>query len=465
MNPTMETKLSDLREVFQLIISAQETATGVISLYKLLTLDLSPCLTKFILNVFSNSLNDKNCSDILKVSLKMELVDNKYEVIAINTFIHSLPDVRYDLLKLMFEIHTKLKINFSNFQKMIKNCLLPQKMFYATYKESKAYLDEIERVQMEEKKKKLAQEKKKNDVLRMSSVVTSKLIGNKNKLELKNIQSQKIENEKNINEENDIFAIKEVEEKEIDINENHDENKEEKKDEIPEENKEEKLEERKGIIVIGMISSGKSTFLNSLLGINYLETKDDITTKFICIIRYNNEINEPKFCHLKIKEEEKGKYYFIKDGEESIGKDKIIEKISNINLKESSITQPQYDQLFYLLETNITNIENKDFLKKHDFYDIPGLNEYMITDEKSEKDQKDKPINKDEQIKTKIESIEYGQIDLKQFGNEIGELINNTNLNSFKQNTTTTTTKTTGSLSGIDRTDEIAPPPSSINTD
>ena len=167
--------------------------------------------------------------------------------------------------------------------------------------------------------------------------------------------------------------------------------------------KEEKLEERKGIIVIGMISSGKSTFLNSLLGINYLETKIDITTKFICIIRYNNEINEPKFCHLKIKEEEKGKYYFIKDGEESIGKDKIIEKISNINLKESSITQPQYDQLFYLLETNITNIENKDFLKKHDFYDIPGLNEYISEDKKEEEKEKENEKKEEEEGKEKEE--------------------------------------------------------------
>ena len=252
MNPTMETKLSDLREVFQLIISAQHTASGVISLYRLLTLDLSPCLTKFILNVFSYSLNDKNCSDELKISLKNELIDNKYEVIAINTFIHSLPDVRYDLLKLMFEIHTKLKISFSNFQNMIKNCLLPQQMFYATYKESKAYLDEIERAQMEEKKKKLLAEKKKKDVVRMSSVVTSKLINNKNKLDFKNIQNRKLDKEKKNKDEDDIFAIKEVEEKEIDDKENHQEKKKENKDynkiEIKDdkgENKEENREEQK----------------------------------------------------------------------------------------------------------------------------------------------------------------------------------------------------------------------------
>ena len=54
-------------------------------------------------------------------------------------------------------------------------------------------------------------------------------------------------------------------------------------------------------------------------------------------------------------------------------------------------------------------------METHDFYDIPGLNEYMITDEKPKKDEKDKPIQKDEQY------------------NEI--------------------------------TDEMAPPPSSLNTD
>ena len=65
-----------------------------------------------------------------------------------------------------------------------------------------------------------------------------------------------------------------------------------------------KIEERKGIIVIGMISSGKSTFLNSLLGITYLESKDDVTTKFVTIIRYNENLKEPKMYHLKaIKEE------------------------------------------------------------------------------------------------------------------------------------------------------------------
>ena len=135
--------------------------------------------------------------------------------------------------------------------------------------------------------------------------------------------------------------------------------------------KEVKIEMRKGIIVIGMISSGKSTFLNSLLGITYLEAKDDITTKFVCVIRYNPNLKEPIFYHLKIIREEE-EYTFIKEGKEFIGVEEIVSKISQINCDEAS-KEPKYDNLFYMLETNISNIENKDFLQTHDFYDIPGL--------------------------------------------------------------------------------------------
>ena len=174
---------------------------------------------------------------------------------------------------------------------------------------------------------------------------------------------------------------------------------------------EQKIEERRGIIVIGMISSGKSTFLNSLLGITYLESKDDVTTKFVTIIRYNENLKEPKLYHLKVIKEEKSPdyYYFVKDGEESIGEENIIKRIENINKEEKESKEPKYENLFYMLETNIINIENKEFLKKHDFYDIPGLNEYIVSDKKEEKkvEEKKEDNSRGKQIEESHEDMRY----------------------------------------------------------
>jgi len=86
------------------------------------------------------------------------------------------------------------------------------------------------------------------------------------------------------------------------------------------------IEEKRGMVVIGMISSGKSTFLNSIFGFNYLQTNDNITTKFICIIRYNPNLDEPIFYNLKLipKEYNPNEYVYIKNGE--LFKGKLISK-------------------------------------------------------------------------------------------------------------------------------------------
>ena len=44
---------------------------------------------------------------------------------------------------------------------------------------------------------------------------------------------------------------------------------------------------KKFIPIIGTISSGKSTFLKALLGINILETGISTTTKFVYLIQHN----------------------------------------------------------------------------------------------------------------------------------------------------------------------------------
>ena len=163
------------------------------------------------------------------------------------------------------------------------------------------------------------------------------------------------------------------------------------------------IEERKGMSVIGMISSGKSTFLNSIFGINYLQTKDDITTKFICVIRYSPEIEEPKLYHLKLVHKSNNSEYFnfIKDGKDFIGKKEIKEKIKLINKNENKYSEPQYENLFWMLEINTTYISNINLMKEYDFYDVPGLNEYIRT----EKNMDCPPPNKINNVSNDINQI------------------------------------------------------------
>ena len=134
MNPTMMKKLSYLKNIMDLIISSQEPSNAV-ALFKLLTLDLSPCLIKFILNIFINAFTKNSKDDVAKEMWKdkfvEQLMQSKYEVIIINTFIHTLPDVRIELLKFVYEVHLRKTSSFKVFEKMIKTCLLPMKMFYS----------------------------------------------------------------------------------------------------------------------------------------------------------------------------------------------------------------------------------------------------------------------------------------------------------------------------------------------
>ena len=134
MNPTMNTKLSDLKNIMNLIIDYSES-NNALSFFKLLTLDLSPCLIKFIINIFIKAFDKSKINDNWKKSFIEQLIEAKYEVIIINTFIHALPDVRIELLKFLFQIHNKLVTfqkfeNIETLERMLKTCLLPDKMFY-----------------------------------------------------------------------------------------------------------------------------------------------------------------------------------------------------------------------------------------------------------------------------------------------------------------------------------------------
>ncbi len=123
--------------------------------------------------------------------------------------------------------------------------------------------------------------------------------------------------------------------------------------------------ERFSIQIIGLISSGKSTFLNYLLNIECLETKYDITTKCIVIIRHNKLLNSPELYSVKFQERCKGSYNFIKNEKlyplDSTQKKTELEKKEDlkeiISKKNDFISLspdcPYPEEFFILLEANI----------------------------------------------------------------------------------------------------------------
>ena len=134
MNPPMNKKLSYLKNIMDLIIVEQEPKKAV-NLFKLLTLDLSPCLTRFILNIFISAF-EKQFTNNIEWTRRIirELLNSKIEVIISNTLLHSLPEIRLDIINFLYIIYQKLPVTskkvFKKIENMIKTCLLPQKMFY-----------------------------------------------------------------------------------------------------------------------------------------------------------------------------------------------------------------------------------------------------------------------------------------------------------------------------------------------
>ena len=147
-----------------------------------------------------------------------------------------------------------------------------------------------------------------------------------------------------------------------------------------------KAKERFTIPIIGKISSGKSTFLNSILTGNYLSCSSDIDTKFVCILRHNKNCKSPKFFNCELKQEKidyqyKEIEFFYFEKTEEIKGDvlKNIKEINqNLKLYENEVILEKRDinKYFYILELNIPLFnEDKELGEYFELMDIPGLNE------------------------------------------------------------------------------------------
>ena len=161
------------------------------------------------------------------------------------------------------------------------------------------------------------------------------------------------------------------------------------------------------IPVIGRISSGKSTFLNAILGLNnILESNTNITTKFVCIIRHNQLLDKPKVYSVKLEERKEKNILNLKNEKEELQEnsdDAIILKkeIQNLkfnfekeeeiegDIKEIIIKRNEYikdtkkellnkEDFFMIIETKIPIFNRDDMIQYSEifeFMDLPGLNE------------------------------------------------------------------------------------------
>ena len=136
MNPPMNQKLLSIQNILNEVIRSQDPENTFL-LFKLLILDLSPCLTEFILNIFINEFQKREeDTSNWKDKFVNVLINNNYETIIANTLLHSLPEVKLSLLTLISEIRfclLKMKKfeSFSKVKKIIKQLILPQDNFYA----------------------------------------------------------------------------------------------------------------------------------------------------------------------------------------------------------------------------------------------------------------------------------------------------------------------------------------------
>ena len=178
--------------------------------------------------------------------------------------------------------------------------------------------------------------------------------------------------------------------------------------------KQEKIEIRSIVPVIANISAGKSRLLNVLYNIKFLECKAGIGTQFVNLLRYNPNIKQPCFYHLKISKEGEN-YFFKKDLSEFYEGEQIIIDINkkiNENLRKER--EKNYDNIFYMTEINDSPfIRDEKYLSEHVLCDIPGLSEEQSTSTPKEKNEiinenevEDTDTNQEDDIYYNIKDIE-----------------------------------------------------------
>ena len=221
MNPPLNKKLSYMKDVLDVIIYCQEPKNSFY-LFKLLTLDLSPCLIKFIINIFTKAFESHASDQEWKVEIINQLIKNKYDTIIINSFIHSLPDIRIDILKFMFQMHIKtndcLQIKYiEKCESRLKPFLFPSEIFYINNHSDKEIIEKIEiNKEVNNKKDNESKNEIKERIINKKNEEEDKKNTEKNEFNL--IDNVNEENEKK--DKNEKININKIEEKKDNLEEN-----------------------------------------------------------------------------------------------------------------------------------------------------------------------------------------------------------------------------------------------------
>ena len=143
-------------------------------------------------------------------------------------------------------------------------------------------------------------------------------------------------------------------------------------------------------IFIGRHNSGKTSLINSFLGINLLETSDQECTMAGFVIKHIDNISETQIYEGEMKKNSFGYYYFEKIKSLAKGVDNVAEKIKDLNKKEKTKKNKNKEKKnnkeddndnknlqFYIIEVPINIFTNigivKEIYSKIELVDIPGL--------------------------------------------------------------------------------------------
>jgi len=138
------------------------------------------------------------------------------------------------------------------------------------------------------------------------------------------------------------------------------------------------------IPIIGVINSGKSTFMNNLLNLqNVLQIGDKVTTRFAAIIRHDKNANIPEIYNVEIQKRGTNGFNFKEKGKNLLKSNqslaKIIEELNKDIEEKQNSDKYLYDpeKFFLIIRTKISLFEGEfeDYGNFIDFLDIPGLDE------------------------------------------------------------------------------------------